>query len=41
MPMKIDGCDIFDNCAQCPIPFCPVWEVEEEEEEQEDQEVGL
>ena len=21
--MDMHYCDMFDNCAQCPIPFCP------------------
>ena len=34
MPMKMDGCDIFDNCAQCPVPFCPGWDVAKEDAEE-------
>ena len=36
-------CDIFDNCAQCPVPFCPqgddddeLLELDEMDDEDED-----
>ena len=37
----MNGCDIFDNCAQCPIPFCPgsdddLLELDEMDEDDDD-----
>ena len=47
MPMVLNYCDIFDNCAQCPVPFCPYEKLDtdwldevDEMEEMEDQDDG-
>ena len=49
MPMDAHYCDIFSECYNCPVPFCPYekldeqgqdgeWEeVEEEEDDDEDE----